>query len=288
MYGRSVIRIYFAIFLIVFLGCGKEKSDPMPKPKNQPDEGVAETKMPWPKTPKTPPVYFENSLGMKFVSVPGAEVKFSIWETRVKDYAVFAIETEGVNGKWKRPEPLFPEFKQTPMHPVVAVSWSDAQAFCDWLTKKEISEGKIKQGQAYRLPTDAEWSAAVGLTNEQGKTPEEKDSVVKGVYPWGNFWPPPKGSGNYSEKRRTDNFEFTAPAGTFPANQYGIHDLGGNVIEWCQDKYVPDSNNRVARGASFEYFHKDQWLSSCRDSREEDFRHYTHGFRCVLTSSPEK
>lgn len=276
------------ILIVALLGCGKDEPDPIPTPREELSEGDPEVKMPWPKTPKTPLVHFENSLGMKFVSVPGTEVQFSIWETRVKDYEAFASANEVVNSKWKRPEPLFPEFKQTPLHPVVAVSWSDANAFCDWLTKKELSEGKIKQGQAYRLPTDAEWSTAVGLTNEQGKTPEEKDLVVKGVYPWGNFMPPPKGVGNYSENRRLDNFEFTAPVGTFPANEYGIHDLGGNVMEWCQDKYVTDADNRVARGASFEFFHKDEWLSSRRDSREEYFRHYTHGFRCVLTNSPEK
>jgi len=281
-----VKRTFLAISIIALLGCGKKDPNPIPMPPNEPDEGMAETKMPWPKTPKTPPVYFENSLGMKFVSVPGTEVQFSIWETRVKDYEVFASENEGVNGKWKQPEPLFPEFKQTPMRPVVGVSWNDAKAFCEWLTKKELSEGKIKQGRMYRLPTDAEWSMAVGLKNEVGNTPEGKDSVVKDVYPWGNFWPAPNGAGNYSGKR--DKFEFTAPVGTFPANEYGIHDLGGNVIEWCQDKYTPDTDNRVARGASFEFFHKDERLSSCRDSREENFRHYTHGFRCVLTKSPEK
>lgn len=281
-------RVLLAFTIVSVLGCGKDEPEPMPTPREDFSEGEPDVQMPWPKTPKTPLVYFENSLGMKFVPVPGTTVQFSIWETRVEDYAAFASENEHVNGKWKRPEPLFPEFKQTPKRPVVGVSWNDAQAFCDWLTKKELSEGKIEQGQVYRLPTDAEWSIAVGLTNEEGKTPADKDLVVKDVYPWGTFLPPPKGVGNYSERRRLDDFEFTAPVGTFPANEHGIHDLGGNVIEWCQDKYDPEADNRVARDASFEFFHKDEWLSSCRDSRSEDFRHYTHGFRCVLTKRLEK
>ena len=54
-----------------------------------------------------------------------------------------------------------PSFKQADTYPAVKVSWSDAQTFCAWLTKKELAEGKIKAGQKYRLPTDTEWSVAV-------------------------------------------------------------------------------------------------------------------------------
>jgi len=120
-------------------------------------------------TKPTPPKAFTNTLGMVFKSVPGTEVQFCIWETRVKDYAVFAAANAGVNGSWKQPG-----FKQADTHPVVRVSWNDAQAFCAWLTKKELAEGKIKAGQKYRLPTDAEWSVAVGLGKEKGNTPPEK------------------------------------------------------------------------------------------------------------------
>ena len=50
----------------------------------------------------------------------------------------------------------------------------------------------------YRLPTDAEWSIAVGLDHETGDTPKDKNEKIKGVYPWGTQWPPPQGAGNYS------------------------------------------------------------------------------------------
>ena len=99
-------------------------------------------------------------------------------------------------GVWELEEsPL--GFQQEDTHPVVKVNWYDANAFCAWLTKKELAEGKIKEGQKYRLPTDAEWSVAVGLGQEKGNTPKEKSRGIKDVYPWGKEWPPPKGVGNY-------------------------------------------------------------------------------------------
>ena len=88
-----------------------------------------------------PAKQFTNTLGMKFVPVPGTEVAFCIWETRVKDYAAYAAANAGVDGSWKKPE-----FKQADTHPVVNVNWNDAQAFCAWLTEKELREGKIKAG----------------------------------------------------------------------------------------------------------------------------------------------
>ena len=202
----------------------------------------------------TPPKFFTNTLGMKFVPVQGTEVQFCIWETRVKDYAAYAAANAGVDESWKKPEELALgiSFTQEDTHPVVEVSWNDAQAFCEWLTKKELAEGKIKAGQKYRLPTDAEWSVAVGLGQEQGKTPEEKQRGIKDMYPWGKEWPPPVGAGNYYKSLKVDKFEYTAPVGSFAANQFGLHDLGGNVWEWCEDWYDPEAQkHRVLRGASW-------------------------------------
>ena len=117
----------------------------------------------------------------------------------VRDYAAYAAANAVVDGSWKKPEYLGERLMQTDTHPVVMVSWNDAQAFCAWLTKKEMAEGKIKAGQRYRLPTDEEWSVAVSLGKEKGNTPEEKDQGIKDVYPWGKEWPPTKGGGNYSK-----------------------------------------------------------------------------------------
>ena len=118
--------------------------------KQEPAKGEPKVVAKQPTTPKA----FTNTLGMKFVPVPGTEVSFCIWETRVKDYATYAEANEGVDGEWKSPG-----FKQEDTHPVANVSWNDAQA---------LAAGKIKAGQRYRLPTDAEWSVAVGLGKEPG------------------------------------------------------------------------------------------------------------------------
>ena len=76
-------------------------------------------------------------------------------------------------------------FSQTPLHPVVDVSWDDAAAFCRWLTENERAAGKLSAGQEFRLPTAAEWSRAVGLPAESGATPEAKNQKIANVYPWG-------------------------------------------------------------------------------------------------------
>jgi len=271
---------------MALVGCGKKTTPAEPVTNAEPK--VAAEKQEPPKTePKqvgkkpTPPKAFTNTLGMKFVPVSGTDVQFSIWETRVKDYAAYAAANAGVVESWKKP--FGDKFKQADTHPVGKVNWEDANAFCEWLTKKELAEGKIKAGQKYRLPTDAEWSVAVGLGKEKGNTPEEKDSGIKDVYPWGKEWPPPKGAGNYEESQKVDKFEYTAPVGSFAANQHGLHDLGGNVWEWCEDWYDPAAKAlRVLRGASWNGSIPDVLLSSFRLNCTPGGRFINFGFRCVL------
>ncbi|MCH2379582.1 MAG: formylglycine-generating enzyme family protein, partial [Pedosphaera sp.] len=227
------------------------------------------------------PNAFVNTLGMKFVPVPGTDVQFYIWETRVKDYAAYAAANAGVDGSWKN---FGRGFKQEDTHPVVNVSWNDAQAFCEWLTKKEMAEGKIKAGQKYRLPTDTEWSVAVGLGKEKGNTPDEKSRGIKDVYPWGKEWPPPVGAGNYDGSLKVDKFDYTAPVGSFASNKDGLHDMGGNVWEWCEDWYDPTAQKyRMLRGASWGHRgNPDRLLSSYRFSNAPGLRYDHFGFRCVL------
>ena len=234
-------------------------------------------------TPHTPDKPFVNTLGMKFVSVPGTEAVFCIWETRVKDYVAYAAANAGVDESWKK----FP-IKPEATHPVVKVSWNDARAFCVWLTKKELAEGKLKAGQRYRLPTDAEWSVAVGLSKETGNTPEEKSGKI-GVYPWGKEYPPPKGAGNYDASLGVDSFSYTSPVGSFAANAHGLHDLGGNVWEWCEDTMNTTSPNHVTRGGSW-HSTRLAWAqnSSFREDKAPTTRSSERGFRCVLSDGSNR
>jgi hypothetical protein len=210
-----------------------------------------------------------DSLGMKFVPVPGTEVLFGIWEVRVQDYRAYAEANKGVDASWKQSD-----FPQDDTHPVVKVSWEDAKAFCAWLSRKE--------GKAYRLPTDTEWSVAVGLPREAGNTPQDKNLAIKEVYPWGNQWPPPKGAGNYSPKLKVDDFNYTSPVGSFAANPFGLYDLGGNVWEWCEDWYDGEQKYRVLRGGSWYYSSPADLSSSCRFSYLPQGRNDFNGFRCVV------
>jgi serine/threonine protein kinase len=243
-----------------------------------------------------------NSLGMKFVSVPivggptaGKRVLFSVWETRVQDYRVFVNET-------KREWP--PAFSQTPAHPAVNVSWEDAQAFCEWLTAHERKAGRLGVAEAYRLPTDHEWSCAVGIgaREDAAMLPTDKGKKVADVFPWGNQWPPPQSAGNLAgEELRaelaggrhdktlttllpgwSDPFLFTAPVGSLEANALGLFDLSGNAREWCEDWLNKDEKGRVLRGGSWASGHQESLRSARRDVNGPTSRFYMNGFRCVL------
>ena len=239
---------------------------------------------------------YVNSLGMKFVPVPGTSVLFSIWETRVKDFEAF-VEASGhkaeggmlsmekgikdVGGTWRDPG-----FSQTGEHSVCGVSWEDATAFCEWLTEQERKAGRISANQAYRLPTDLEWNAAVG----------------KIKYPWGTQWPPPNGAGNYNQHFKVDEYETTSPVGSFEANSYGIYDLGGNLSEWIDSTGLPSDEQKEAlrwdtkqdwydamktmgemRGGSWAILFPDHLLSSYRRFNLREARSDDVGFRCVLS-----
>jgi serine/threonine protein kinase len=219
-----------------------------------------------------------DTLGQIFTPVNGTRVLFCIWETRVKDFEAFVNASHyDAGSRWKTPG-----FTQGPDHPVCYVSWNDARKFCAWLTETERRNGEIRPDQSYRLPTDAEWSLAVGLGTETGDTPNEKDGKTKDLYPWGTQWPPPSGAGNYYSSLKTDSYDHTSPVGGFSANQYGIYDLGGNVMEWCEDWYDANQKSTVARGASWRSSNPDDLLSSARIGLSPNGRYDCTGFRVVL------
>jgi formylglycine-generating enzyme required for sulfatase activity len=181
----------------------------------------------------------------------------------------------------------------------VGVSWIDAKAFCEWLTKHERYSGILPRGNFYRLPTDEEWSVAVGLESEPGNTPQEKNLKIR-LYPWGKGWPPPGGAGNYpGEESRigdeppdwltthvirgyNDGYPRTSPVGSFAANENGLYDMGGNVWQWCEDWFNSQNERRVMRGGSWYTANPQSLLASCRFAGPPDSREMTLGFRCVV------
>lgn len=235
-----------------------------------------------------------NSLGMTFAPVPGTRVLFSIWETRVRDFAAFVHATGHDAGhamhvaasnswqlragfNWRQPG-----FPQGPAHPVVGVNWADARAFCHWLTEREHRAGTLDPAQRYRLPTDVEWSLAVGLGHEPGDTPRQRFLQVRDVYPWGTDAPPPPGAGNFAPALGAEAFPRTAPVGSFAPNPAGLFDLPGNVAEWCEDWWDEQQRFRVLRGSGW---HTDCLLclnSSYRLLNFPDLRIDYYGFRVAL------
>ncbi len=275
---------------------------------------------------------FVNSLGMKFVPVPGTRVLFSIYETRYKDYAAYAAENSSwVNERWKnqtykaeKPYPTpdtYPSFdsfidtERAEEHPVTSVNWEDAMRFCDWLTRREREAGILTGQDEYRLPTDAEWSYAVGIGDREqaGALPRDKAKLphLQEVYPWGGAFPPGPDDGNFRDRAalrygvpttispvpksgpdpakyfaHDDGYPFIAPVGSFKPNPLGLYDMGGNVNEWCQDLFNPDipSSTRlhIRRGSSFRTWAADGLRSSYRVGAKTTERMPGTGFRVVL------
>ena len=213
--------------------------------------------------PDLPPTgAFENSLGMRFLPVPGTKALISIWETRVRDFEAYAQATSSAV-----PHPDFPE---TALQPKASVSRKEAEAFAAWLTAKEQSEGILAAGQRYRLPTDAEWDAAI----EAGRT--------GGPFPWGTGFPPPDHFANYG--LTNDGFAYTAPVGSFPPNRLGLYDLAGNLWEWI-GQGCASGGAYLVRGAG--------WNARNQPYLAADFHycfaadlvgHHNVGFRLVLSA----
>ncbi|HLV96037.1 MAG TPA: formylglycine-generating enzyme family protein [Candidatus Acidoferrales bacterium] len=166
-------------------------------------------------------------------------------------------------------KPLYwddPNFSH-PEQPVVAPSWFDAVAYCDWLSRMT--------GQPYRLPTEAEWERAA------------RGGIEQKPYPWGDE--PPESLPNYASRWKTG----PEPVGRAERNAYGLCDIGANVHEWCSDWFNADyysvspernppgpidGKRHASRGGSWRHYTK---VSRCaaRSSIPPEFQYADYGFR---------
>jgi formylglycine-generating enzyme required for sulfatase activity len=251
---------------------------------------------------------WSNSLGMNFVpvSAEAKAIQAGVWPVRLSDFSAFIDATKydatggmysvGADGKrrqlgrtWKDPG-----FPQDPNHPVVGINIADAEAFCAWLTKSERDSGLLPAGWRYRLPTDEEWSRLAGLRGEiAALTPEQRGEKSTDLFPWGTNWPPPTRAGNYAGTEAglpatetiagyADGFARTSPVGSFPVNAFGLYDVGGNVWQWCSDRFKTDTNWRVVRGGSWLTASRPLLRLGARQGYNPEFRHDDIGFRAVL------
>ena len=159
-------------------------------------------------------------------------------------------------------------------HPVVDVSWWDAIRYCNWRSRQEGLEECYTDStgecdfdrNGYRLPTEAEWEYAA------------RGSLDGHRHVWGNEAPPPEVGNLRDETTRRlwswlavfegydDGHAISAPVGSFTPNGFGLHDMAGNVWEWCHDRYAKDyysqspvSNPRGAETGDRRVFRGGAW-----------------------------
>jgi len=181
---------------------------------------------------------------------------------------------------WRYPEggdtPIMPHREQ---HPVVSVSWQDAQAYCQWAGK--------------RLPTEAEWEYAARAGTDT-------------LFWWGNDPPSQRRVGNIADESAReliggivhgyqDGYARTAPIGSFEPNPWGLQGMIGNVAEWTNDwyggSYKKDAEHNPQGPATGQYkvIRGGSWAngplrarSANRDWDTPTYRHDTVGFRCAM------
>ncbi|MDO8990963.1 MAG: formylglycine-generating enzyme family protein [Sideroxyarcus sp.] len=138
-----------------------------------------------------------------------------------------------------------PGYLQTAQHPVSCISWNDAQAYAQWLSRKT--------GKKYRLPTEAEWEyAARGKTLTSrywGDKPEDacKYASVADQTAQAKI----RGAASWLAHACTDGFAYASPVSKFKANAFKLHDMLGNVWEWTADGYHEDYENAPPDGRAW-------------------------------------
>jgi formylglycine-generating enzyme required for sulfatase activity len=198
------------------------------------------------------------------------------------------------DGNWRiRPELSWTNagFAQSAAHPAVCVSWRDASAYADWLSRKT--------GQRYRLPSASEWEYAA-RAGSPGSQPWEGNSDAACTSANVADEAAAQRFAGWKVHTCNDGYVYTAPVGAFVPNAFGLSDMLGNVFEWVEDcwsanyDFAPrdgsawnqgDCTERETRGGS--WFTSPEYVRAAYRNRfDENYRSNSVGFRVVRNLSP--
>jgi formylglycine-generating enzyme required for sulfatase activity len=135
-----------------------------------------------------------------------------------------------------------PGFAQTDRDPVVCVNWYDAKAYAEWLSKKT--------GRRYRLPTEAEWEYAARAGSQESRpwADTESDACRYANVADASARSGVPGTATWKFHECDDRHAYTAPAGSYPPNAFGLHDMMGNAWEWTEGCWSQEPAGAPADG----------------------------------------
>ena len=285
---RKTFALSLAILLTaaVFAGCGKKgdskdgSAEKAPAGKKEVSVDISDS----PAEEKT--IALPGNVKLELVRVEAGTFEMSAedgenWGNEVPHRVTLTRDfyigkTEVTQAQWKAVMGTNPsEFKGDDL-PVENVSWNDAMEFCGKLNDME----KAPSGWKFTLPTETQWEyAARGGKKSKGCKYSGSDNI--GEVAWYD-----------------DNSGFkTHPVGQKKANELGLHDMSGNVCEWCLDDWQDKSDKVTAefargnnRGGSIRVIRGGSWIDNagnCRSANRSDFdlplgRNYSLGFRLAL------
>ena len=273
------------------------------KAKLVPVETVAEKQQPLRDGRRAGEVRDDNGMKMKLVWCPQgkftmgslmSEMNRQNWENQVEvtlTKGFWLGKCEVTQMEWERVMESTPWkgqqlVKESGDCPATYLNWDDAAAFCRKLTTQERKSGRLPDGWEYMLPTEAQWEYACRAGSETRYTFGNSESEF-GDYAWFRMNAPDVGEKHAHE------------VGTKKANAWGLHDMHGNVYEWCEDAIADklpggidplgggEGSYRVGRGGGY-----DSNAPGCRSARRtgtlRSFRHSNLGVRVALRPARER